>query len=87
MLAALLFTFAGSLHFLRPEPYIRIMPPYLPWHRGLVALLIAVFPANIYMLTNPAESGAGAIPAILLWGRLPLQIVMIWWVLACTPAE
>ena len=51
---------------------------------GLVALLIAVFPANLYMATNPVESGAAAIAPVLRWGRLPLQIVLIWWVLWCT---
>ena len=44
---------------------------------GLIALLIAVFPANIYMLTS---KGAGMkIPMWLLWLRLPLQFVMIAW--------
>jgi uncharacterized membrane protein len=54
---------------------------------GLAALLIGVFPANIYMATNPAEAGAAAIPAPLLWGRLLLQGVLIWWVLWCTHQE
>jgi uncharacterized membrane protein len=63
--------------------YMKIMPPYVPWHLamvygsgvaeilggiglfiprvrrvaalGLVALLIAVFPANVYMATNSLE--------------------------------
>ena len=43
---------------------------------GLVALLVAVFPANVYMAMEQ--------PNLLLWGRLPLQIVLIWWVLWCT---
>ena len=51
---------------------------------GLVALLIAVFPANIYMATNPVEAGAGSIAPAILWGRLPLQAVFIWWVMWCT---
>ena len=33
-----LFIFAGMLHFVRPEFYLKIMPPYLPWHRELVFL-------------------------------------------------
>ena len=32
------FAIAGSLHFIKPEPYIGIMPPWLPWHAQLVAV-------------------------------------------------
>ena len=34
-LLGLLFVVAGVLHFLAPGGYERIMPPYLPLHRGL----------------------------------------------------
>jgi len=51
---------------------------------GLVALLVAVFPANIYMATNPIEAGAASIAPILRWARLPLQVLLIWWLLWCT---
>jgi len=50
---------------------------------GLIALLVAVFPANIYMLTNPLEAGAASVPPILLWGRLALQPLLIWWIMWC----
>ena len=43
---------------------------------GLILLLIAVLPANVYMAT--ADRFA-PIPAWLRWGRLPLQGVLIWW--------
>jgi len=33
---AAFFIVAGSLHFLFPQPYIRIIPPFLPWPRLLV---------------------------------------------------
>ena len=46
---------------------------------GLIALLIAVFPANIYMVVNPGRT-AGSIPLWALWLRLPLQGVFIAWV-------
>jgi uncharacterized membrane protein len=96
------------MHFLVPGPYRAIMPPYLPWHAGLVALsgvaemaggigllvpwtrraagiglillLLAVFPANVEMLVRYREQGAGAFAQLLLWLRLPLQAVLIWWV-------
>jgi uncharacterized membrane protein len=44
---------------------------------GLIALLIAVFPANIHMAINP-ELYTGISP-IALWLRLPLQAVLIAW--------
>jgi len=46
---------------------------------GLIALLVAVFPANIYMATE-AERFRSVAPAWTLWARLPLQAVLILWV-------
>ena len=46
---------------------------------GLIVLLVAVWPANIYMALE-ADRFAAAAPAWVLWARVPLQIVMIWWV-------
>lgn len=43
---------------------------------GLIALLIAVFPANLHA----AFHGAGSIPPWILWARLPFQLVFIAWV-------
>jgi uncharacterized membrane protein len=51
---------------------------------GLVALLIAVFPANIYMAVGRVQVTATPLPVWLLWGRLPLQFALIWWVLWCS---
>ncbi len=110
-LLALFFMFAGALHFIRPEAYMQIMPPYLPQPLlliyisgfcelaggvglliarlrrsagyGLVALLIAVFPANIHMAINHIGVAGLALPAWLLWLRLPLQMLLIAWVWAC----
>ena len=49
---------------------------------GLIALLIAVFPANLNMTLHPEL--APQISSVLLWLRLPLQAVLIWWVLKFT---
>ena len=46
---------------------------------GLIALLIAVFPANIYMAVSPERAGLGIAP-LWLWLRLPVQLVLIAWV-------
>jgi uncharacterized membrane protein len=51
---------------------------------GLAALLIAIFPANIYMATNPMDAGAESIAPVVRWGRLALQPLLIWWVLWCS---
>lgn len=45
---------------------------------GLVALLVCVFPANVYMLV--ARERFASIPAWALWARLPLQAALIAWV-------
>ena len=46
---------------------------------GLIALFIAVFPANIYMAIHNIK--VEGIPQIqpLYWARLPLQFVLIAW--------
>jgi len=51
---------------------------------GLVILLVAVFPANVYMAMERVPVTGHPLPALLLWARLPLQAVLIWWVLWCT---
>jgi uncharacterized membrane protein len=112
IVAAIFYVIAGSLHFIKPAPYLRIMPPYIPWHLamvrisgafeilgglgllvsetrraaawGLMALLIAVFPANIYMATHPIDAGVDSIAPVLRWGRLPLQLLLAWWLFWCT---
>jgi len=107
ILLAVIFLFAGSLHFVAPQVYLRIVPPHLPspltlvyisgaaeilggagllfpstrraaaW--GLVALLVAVLPANIYMATAhlPAPGIMGQSWA--QWLRIPLQLPLIYW--------
>jgi uncharacterized membrane protein len=45
--------------------------------RGLLALLVAVFPANVYMALIHEQLH---IPGWVAWGRLPLQLPLLWWV-------
>jgi uncharacterized membrane protein len=56
------------------------------WRRAsgwsLIALLVAVFPANLHMALH--SDRYPRIPAWLLWCRLPLQAVLIAWVRWCT---
>ena len=51
---------------------------------GLLALLLAVFPANVYMATDNVVPPGTQIPSILLWARLPLQFVLMFWVWSAT---
>ncbi|RKQ42218.1 putative membrane protein [Roseivirga pacifica] len=100
-----IYILAGILHFLKPRVYLKIMPPYLPYHLllvylsgicealfgalllfpatqsigawGIIATLIGVFPANIYMLTS--YKGKKKWYKLALWLRLPLQCLLIYW--------
>jgi uncharacterized membrane protein len=47
---------------------------------GLIALLVAVFPANVRMLQAAHDAGASALWQTLLVLRLPLQPLLIYWV-------
>lgn len=56
-----------------------LLPATRPAARlGLLALLMAVFPANVYMAQQPRKFG---VPAWVAWARLPLQPLLFWWVL------
>lgn len=51
---------------------------------GLVALLVAVFPANVYMATHDVvldgvPEWASEPSDAVTWARLPLQGVLVWW--------
>lgn len=47
---------------------------------GLIALLLAVFPANVQMLLDAIAADASPLWITALVARLPLQAVMIRWV-------
>jgi uncharacterized membrane protein len=45
---------------------------------GLVALYLAVFPANVYMaVANVRIGGLPPVPPAVLWARLPLQVGLV----------
>lgn len=103
-LLAIFMVSAGTMHFLKPEFYMLIMPPYLPFHLelvylsgffeitlgvlllvprfsklaawGIIALLIAVIPANIYLFQHQELLPASPVLHLL---RLPLQGVFLMW--------
>jgi len=94
---------AGVMHFVRPEFFDAIVPPWLPpsqrfwtlisgvaelvvgvmlfvprWRRSgaiaLFVLLVAVYPANLYMTWDWRDRPAGE--RVVSWVRLPLQFVL-----------
>ena len=112
-LLAIFMIGAGTMHFVNPEFFLKIVPPYLPLHKelvlvsgvfevllgvlllvprtsrvaawGIVALLIAVFPANVYLYQHQDILPASPIVHLL---RLPLQGVFALWAYWHTrPAE
>ena len=51
----------------------------------LLALLLAIFPANVWMAVSPHKiPGAHKIPRWALWARLPLQPLAMLWVWRAT---
>jgi uncharacterized membrane protein len=57
----------------------------VPWTKrwatfGLIALLLAVFPANIYVALNNVQLGGFMSHSVYQWLRLPLQFALIGWV-------
>jgi uncharacterized membrane protein len=51
----------------------------------LIGVLVAIFPANVQMAVHPDDiEGLPDIPRWLLWARLPLQAVLIAWVVRAT---
>ena len=54
---------------------------YAAW--ATIALLVAIFPANVYMATSGVAvqgmPGGGDPSAVVRWARLPLQGVLILW--------
>jgi uncharacterized membrane protein len=106
LLLAVAMIGVGILHFVNPDPFVKIVPSALPapltlvyvsgffevlggagllvprvrraaaW--GLVALYVAVFPANVNMAVHHISfDDAHPFPPAALWLRLPLQIVLI----------
>lgn len=54
---------------------------------GLLALLVAVYPANVHMAMNPEAFVAQDTPLWALYLRLPLQFVFMAWVWWATKPE
>lgn len=71
LLLAILFITAGSLHFVSPGAYVRIMPPFLPAPALLVYISGACEILGGIGLLLPATRTAAA------WGLVALLIVVL----------
>ena len=66
---------AGGLGLLVPQSRTGQPGRAAAW--GLVALLIAVFPANLTFITDPTRFPQ--VPLWAAWLRLPLQLPLLYW--------
>ena len=58
-----------------------LVPPLRrPAGWGLIALLVAVFPANVHMALSDDPHVTMGLPRWTRWARLPVQAVLIAWV-------
>jgi len=51
---------------------------------GLIVLSLAVLPANVQMLLNAQADGTATLGLVLLVLRLPLQLLLIYWIWRAT---
>ena len=70
------FEILGGIGLFTPTDF-RSFPARQTAAWGIVALLVAVMPANIYMVTD--HNKFAYFPLWALWLRLPLQLPLIWW--------
>ncbi len=73
-----MYILAGIMHFVKPKVYLKIMPPFLPYHLPLVyisGICESVFGA---MLLFPSTQSIGAWGIIItLIGVFPANIYML----------
>lgn len=74
-----IFEFLGGLGLFFPNAKVRRASAW-----GLVALLMLIFPANVYQAVKNIQLGGFMNTRLYQWGRLPFQVVFIWWALWCT---
>jgi len=67
---AIFYVIAGANHFVHPEVYMPMMPPYLPWHRMLISLSGAAEIGLGIAVLNPSFRHAAA------WGLILMLIAI-----------
>ncbi|MBC7909415.1 MAG: DoxX family membrane protein [Pyrinomonadaceae bacterium] len=69
-LLAVLFVLAGVNHFLNPEFYLKMMPPYLPWH------LFLVYVSGVFEIVLGALLLIPRFTRIAVWGIIMLLVAV-----------
>jgi len=64
------YVVAGANHFLQPDVYVPMMPPYLPWHRALIFVSGAAELGLGLAMLSPTLRPAAA------WGLILLLIAI-----------
>lgn len=68
---------AGVAHFVNPDFYLRIMPPWLPWHEELVWLSgLCEVVAGVLVLIPRTRRVGGLIAIAVLLGVFPANLWM-----------
>jgi uncharacterized membrane protein len=76
-LFSLFMVAAGIAHFVNPDFYLRIMPPWLPWHEELVALSGACeIAAGLLVLPRSTRRIGGWFAMAVLLGVFPANVWM-----------
>ncbi len=75
---AALFVAAGTLHFIIPDQYAAVMPPWLPMHRALVFISgVAEIAGGIGLLVPRTRRAAGIGLILLLIAVWPANLQML----------
>ena len=78
MILAAVFVFAGIMHFVIPDQYVRIMPPALPMHRELVYLSgVLEIAGGVGLLLERTRRAAGLGLVLLLLAVWPANLQML----------
>jgi uncharacterized membrane protein len=77
-LVAVLFVFAGAMHFVRSAFYLTIMPPYLPWPMELIYLsgLFEIL-GGVGLIPRVTRQFSGIGLMLLLLAVLPANVQML----------
>ncbi|MBT8404926.1 MAG: DoxX family protein [Gemmatimonadetes bacterium] len=68
---------AGVAHFVNPDFYLRIMPPWLPWHEALILLSgVCEVAAGVLVLTPRTRRAGGLFAIAVLLGVFPANVWM-----------
>ena len=75
---SLFYLFAGIMHFVRPQVYLKIMPAYLPFHLPLIYISGILEIAAGLLLLHPLTRSYGAwLTIIVLVVVFPANIQML----------